>query len=106
MSRRGTVGVKGSFSTGNADYIDIPILKLLPAEGTMIGQFHPLAKTVRAILEDLGGKDTGLTVDQLNGRLQSMRALGQVVSVNLIPRSTGVGWQITPAGREYLEARS
>jgi hypothetical protein len=97
MASKGTRGVKGSYSTGNADYIDKPILLLLPKEGEMIGQFQPKALTTKIIAKRLE-----VNASMVVGRLNLMHGLGQVASVRLVPISQGIGWQITSKGLDYL----
>lgn len=79
--------------------VDLVILKALPNEGTLVG-YHPVAKTIKGLVKELGG---GLTADQMNGRLASLREYGFVISLKLIPVAQGMGFQRTKAGREALE---
>ena len=86
---------------GFIDSYDIPILRTMPAQGSLVGKYKPLAITARIIRQRL---DNEYTAAEINGRLRSLKALGYVVDVVVLPSNQGMGWQITPEGDRKLAA--
>jgi len=89
--RQRIVGVKGSQGEGLIP-IDVAILKLLPAEGTMLAEYIPLGTSAGAVKKRL---DNVLTGPQVGGRLMAMSLMGYVIDVPMMPVSRGKGWQRT-----------
>jgi hypothetical protein len=83
--------------------IDLAILKQLPPEGSALG-LHMIGATVPAIVAVLRKEygDDQITSGITGGRLNSMKVMGHVIAVKLIPVSQGLGWQITEKGRQLL----
>jgi hypothetical protein len=79
--------------------IDVAILKLLPAEGTMLAEYIPLGTTSSAIKKRL---DNVLTAPQVSGRLMALSQMEYVVSVPTMPASKGNGWQRTEKAEKLL----
>lgn len=92
-------GLKGSYSRGIIPGLDHDILRTLPDEGSTIGPYRPLALNVRHIV----GRLTDVDAAMVNGRLQTLRLLGYAASVQLVPVSQGIGWQITDKGKALLQ---
>lgn len=85
----------------NVAWLDMPILSLLPPQGSKVGQFRPLTITVRGIRNRLNDE---FSSDEIAARLRAMREQGQVIDVSLASLEGPKGWQITPTGVEILAA--
>lgn len=80
--------------------IDIPLLRMLPKEGTTVG-LKPLGATTR-YMQKKNPDFAALTPSEMSGRLKTLRFLGYVVDIVVLPVGDGAGWQITPAGERLL----
>lgn len=80
------------------DPLDYLILKELPDEGELIGNYYPLAATVKNLARRTFPE---LTPAKLSGRVRSLEIVGLTLSVSL---GTDKGWQRTKEGKEVYEA--
>lgn len=81
------------------DPLDFLLLEELPEQGSQVG-IVPLGRTVPDLVRH--ERFTGLTSDQVSGRLRYMAQQGLTTTVNVLPVSRGKGYQITPAGKRAL----
>lgn len=81
--------------------LDAAILSTLPKEGAKVG-LKPLGKQVKAITRDL--RENSLTSSQISGRIGTLRKMGWAVPVTVQPVGNGKGYQITPAGEEFVQS--
>ena len=79
--------------------LDAAILERLPKAGTVLG-LKPLGKQVKAVAHDLREHD--LSSQEISGRCRVLLARGFATQVVVQPVNTGMGWQITPAGEEFV----
>ena len=79
--------------------LDVAILRLLPEEGSKLG-YHHIAATAKALKSVLFARDPTVTSAAINGRLRTLKAVGLVMSVRVLPAGGGAGWQVTQRGRD------
>jgi hypothetical protein len=79
--------------------LDYAILGALPKQGATAG-LHNLAATAKHLARKW--RTEQVTSAQLNGRLRSLKEMGLIVSVRVLPLGDGLGWQITPQGERTL----
>lgn len=84
--------------------MDYAILAELPPEGSVVG-YHILGVTAAGITEHLRKTDASVGASQVGGRLTSLKRLGMVTDVTILPVGRR-GWQITTTGMKALNARS
>lgn len=79
--------------------LDAAILKTLPTQGSKVG-LKPSARQVKHIAKDL--REHELSSATISGRLGALKAHGFAVGIVVPPVSNGKGWQVTPAGMEFI----
>jgi len=81
------------------------VISMLPDEGAMLG-WNPLAYTAQSLVRDLNKdlpREQWITVNQLTGRLTSMKAAGLVITTRLLGGVDKQGWQRTQLGVKLYE---
>lgn len=85
--------------------VDMAVISMLPDEGAMLG-WNPLAYTAQSLVRDLNKdlpREQWITVNQLTGRLTSMKAAGLVITTRLLGGVDKQGWQRTQLGVKLYE---
>jgi hypothetical protein len=85
------------------DY-DLEILKELPFEDDNVGRVLPMAVQVGTLKRGRLGQG-GFTSASLTSRLKALEHYGYVKAIRIPPLGKGMGYQLTRAGREYLNGR-
>lgn len=85
--------------------VDVPILELLPREGTLVGGLRPLGMTMNGVRDRLNTKypDARLTSNELSTRLRVLHHYELVTTVAIMGASGRHGWQITETGQRWLD---